>query len=412
VAVPITVPRLGWSMEEGTFVEWLKQDGDHIQPGDPLFVLESDKAAENIEALDAGVLRLGPDAARPGDKVTVGQVVGHIAAEGERVPPGVRSQESRVTEQASEIELEGLEKRKSGAQDTQYSVASAMHSVSAPMSPGPRSEPAISPRARRLARELGVEWAGLQGSGRNGRIRERDVRAVAAASPTGDLIPHTNVRRIIAERMVAGVTQAAPVTLTTRIDAANLVNLRSQFRAMARPGEAVPGYTDLVVQLTAAALRQHPRLQAQWRAEGLFVPKCTHIAVAVDTEAGLFVPVLRDADRLTLREVAARIRGLIELARTSKLTGDQLRDATFTVTNLGMHGIDAFTPIVHLPQSAVLGVGRIVREPVVRDERVVPGDTMTLSLTFDHRVVDGAPAARFLDTLRRYLEQPAAQLIP
>jgi pyruvate dehydrogenase E2 component (dihydrolipoamide acetyltransferase) len=406
VAVPITVPRLGWSMEEGTFVEWLKQDGDHIVPGDPLFVLESDKAAENIEALDAGILRLGPDAAGPGDKVTVGQVVGHIAAMGEAVEAGVR-------DRRPEAKLEALQVRV-GQVNTQFSVPSTKDPLQAPTPSlsGPRPEPAISPRARRVARELGVEWAGLQGSGRNGRIRERDVRAMAETSPTGDLIPHTSVRRIIAERMVAGVTHTAPVTLTTRIDAANLVNLRSQFRAMARPGEAVPGYTDLVVQLTAAALRQHPRLQAQWRAEGLFVPKCIHIAVAVDTEAGLFVPVLRDADRLTLREVATRIRELIELARTSKLTGDQLRDATFTMTNLGMHGIDAFTPIVHLPQSAVLGVGRIVREPVVRDERVVPGDTMTLSLTFDHRVVDGAPAARFLDMLRRYLEQPAAQLIP
>src|SRR5262249_50303324 len=159
-----------------------------------------------------------------------------------------------------------------------------------------------SPRARRVAAELGVDWAGLRGSGRNGRIRERDVRAAATASPDGRLIPHTTIRRTVAARMVAGVTQAAPVTLTTKAEATNLVNLRAQFRAAGAP-EDVPGYTDLVVKLAAVALRQHPLLQAQWRDDGLFVPDRIDVAVAVDTEAGLLAPVVREVDRLTLRQV-------------------------------------------------------------------------------------------------------------
>jgi pyruvate dehydrogenase E2 component (dihydrolipoamide acetyltransferase) len=213
--------------------------------------------------------------------------------------------------------------------------------------------------------------------------------------------------------MVAGVTQAAPVTLTVRADAGNLVNLRHQFKAAAAaPEEVVPGYTDLVLKLAAVALRQHPLLQAQWRDDGLFVPERMDIAVAVDTEAGLLAPVVCGVDALTVRQVAARSRDLLARARAGRLSADELRDATFTVSNLGGHGIDAFTPIIHLPQCAVLGVGRIVREPVVRDDRIVPGDMMTLSLTFDHRVVDGAPAARFLDTLRRCLEQPVPWLMP
>ncbi len=208
--------------------------------------------------------------------------------------------------------------------------------------------------------------------------------------------------------MVAGVTQAAPVTLTTKLDATNLVELRKQFKAA---GDFVPSYTDLLVKLTAIALRQHPMMQAQWRDDGLFVPECIDIALAVDTEAGLLVPVLRGADRLTLREVTAQSRELLEQARAGRLAAEQMRDATFTITNLGGFGIDAFTPILHLPQCAVLGVGRIVREPAVHGDRVVPRDMLTLSLTFDHRVVDGAPAARFLQTLRGCLENLGPWLI-
>jgi pyruvate dehydrogenase E2 component (dihydrolipoamide acetyltransferase) len=235
---------------------------------------------------------------------------------------------------------------------------------------------------------------------------------VAGNGDEGRLIPHTSVRRTIAARMVAGVTQAAPVTLTTKADATNLVGLRNQFKAAAEQAGEVPSFSDLVVKLTAGMLRRHPRLQAQWREDGLFEPARVHIAIAVDTESGLLVPVIRDADALTLRQVAARSRELIALARAGRLTADAMRDATFTVTNLGMYGVDGFTPILHLPQGAVLGIGRIVTEAAFVADRVVPRDAMTLSLTFDHRVVDGAPASRFLDALRRCLEQPAAWLVP
>jgi pyruvate dehydrogenase E2 component (dihydrolipoamide acetyltransferase) len=212
--------------------------------------------------------------------------------------------------------------------------------------------------------------------------------------------------------MVAGVTQAAPVTLTTKADATNLVNVREQFRASSTDGKLVPSYTDLIVKLTATALRQHPLLQAQSRDDGLFVPERIDIAVAVDSDAGLLVPVVRGADRLTLREVTVRSQELISAARAGKLTAEQMRDATFTISNLGSLGIDAFTPIIHLPQCAVLGIGRIVREPTVVGDAILPRKRMTLSLTFDHRVVDGAPAARFLDTLRRAIETPVPLLLP
>ena len=395
VAVPVTVPRLGWSMEEGTFVEWLKREGDMIRPGDALFVLEGEKAAEDIAAIDPGVLHLTPEGPKPGDTVKVGQVIAYLAAEGEAAPQG------RATETAAPAKVVVAGAAGEQAMPTRTVAASAS-----------RRKPAITPRARRVAGELGLDWEAVPCSGRDGRIRERDIRA-AASTPQGRLIPHTNIRRTIAAHMLAGVTEAAPVTLTTRADATNLVNLRGQFQAAAAsPGDLVPSYTDLFVKLTAAALRQHPLLQAQWREDGLFVPERVDIAVAVDAEAGLLVPVIRAADRLSLRQVAARARELLAQARAGRLTAADMRDATFTVTNLGMFGIDAFTPILHLPQCAILGVGRIAPEPAVVADRVVPRETVTLSLTFDHRVVDGAPAARFLDTLRHCLEHPAPWLLP
>jgi pyruvate dehydrogenase E2 component (dihydrolipoamide acetyltransferase) len=389
-------------MDEGTFVEWLKREGEPVKPGDPLFVLESDKATENIEALDAGRLQLTPASPKARDKVKVGQVLAYLLAEGE--PVVARSEDPVVARSPDRAtpRTEGLPAAAHQGRPSAPSVARSGH----------RATTRISPRARRVARELSIDWSTLQGSGRKGRIRERDVRAAAKTGSAGRLIPHTTARKIIAARMVAGVTQAAPVTLTTKADATNLVNLRGQFKSAANAPDEVPSYTDLVVKLTAAALRQHPLLQGQWREEGLFVPDRIDIAVAVAVEAGLVAPVIRGVDHLTLRQVVEQARDLVARARAGKLPADQLRDATFTVSNLGMFGVDAFTPILSLPQSAVLGVGRIVREPAVVADQIVPRDFVTLSLTFDHRVVDGAPAARFLDTLRRCIEQPAPWLVP
>jgi pyruvate dehydrogenase E2 component (dihydrolipoamide acetyltransferase) len=380
VAIPITVPRLGWTMDEGTFVHWLKHDGDPVRPGDPLFALESDKSTEDIEALDAGILRIGPDSPPPGSRVKVGQVLAYLVGENEEAPRATTLARSRSEgETAPSLLLRANPVERQG-------------------------RPAISPRARRAARELGVDWSGLKGSGRTGRIRERDVRAAASGAPAGQLVPHTSLRRTLAARMVAGVTQAAPVTLTVKVAAAPLVQLRRQHREV--------GYTALLVKAAGMALRRHPLLQAQWRDEGLFVPARVDVAFAVDTEAGLFAPVVREADRLSVREVAAAVRELAEQARAGRLPAEHMRDATFTLSNLGLYGVDGFTPIIHLPQCATLGVGRIVREPVVVGDAVVPGDRLTLSLTFDHRVVDGAPAARFLDEVRHDIEQPATWLLP
>jgi pyruvate dehydrogenase E2 component (dihydrolipoamide acetyltransferase) len=392
LAIPVTVPRLGWSMEEGTFLEWRKQPGDRVRPGEILYVLESDKAADEVMALDAGILHSPAGAPEPGQQVKVGQVLAYLLADGEEAPTPGDESSAAVVVRPVPVDLPAARAVPAG---------------------GRRADKAISPRARRAARELGIDWQGLQGSGRTGRIRERDVRAAAQGTDQGQLIPHTTGRRAIAARMVAGATQAAPVTLTMRVDATELVQLRSQLeKSAASPYGIEPSYTDLILKLTASALLEHPLLRAQWREEGLFVPNRVHIALAVDTRAGLFAPVIRNVDKLTLYQLAAISQVRIAQAEAGKLTAAEMRDGTFTVTNLGMFGVEAFTPIVPLPQCAVLGLGRIAREPAVRGDAIVPRDLLTLSLTFDHRVVDGAPAARFLASVRDRIEQPAAWIKP
>lgn len=406
--IELTIPRLGWSMEEGVFGEWLKSDGERVRVGEMVYVLEGEKAAHEIEALDAGILCIPPDAPQPGDTVQVGQVVGFLLSAGEPAPASVRREP--VT----------------AAAVTANPPAAAAQGMSAAESRGeiPAAEKratrvAASPRARRRAQELGVDWTQFRGTGRNGRVRERDVLAFADARPSaalpaprerppaapGRLQPASGIRSTLAQRMLAGVQQTAPVTLTTKVDASALVAFRKQWKASQSPW-AVPTYSDMLVKLTAVALGDLPELNACWHAGGVYLYDAIHIALAVDTPSGLLAPVIADAGQLSLAQIAERSRTLLEQARAGTLTAEHLQGGTFTITNLGMFDIDSFTPIINLPQAAILGVGRIVQEPVVREGRIEIGETMSLSLTFDHRVIDGAPAARWLQKLSGLIRSP------
>lgn len=208
--------------------------------------------------------------------------------------------------------------------------------------------------------------------------------------------------------MVKSLQTTAPVTLTTTVDATNMVNLRRQFK---ESGRDAPAFLDIIVKLAALVLREHPNLNARWADDRIELSDEAHVGIAVDTEAGLFVPVLRDAGALGLGRIAELTRDLARRARERKLLPGEMQGGTFTVTNLGAFGVESFTPIINPPECAILGLGRIARQPVMDGERVVPRDRMTLSLTFDHRVVDGAPAARFLQDLGRRVENPAPWLI-
>lgn len=403
MAIEITVPRLGWSMDEGIFGEWLKRDGDRIEPGDPLFVLEVEKAAQEIPSMDGGILRIVPEAPQPGETVRVGQLLAYLVAPGESAP--VTSSEPMAKRKAHVAE----------SQSTTQSTRASSPGQSNQSLANKRSRPAITPRARFKAAALGVDLTRVAGTGRAGRIRERDVAAAAEASrepirPQRTL-PITAVRRQIAKHMCDAFEAAAPVTLTTSADADNLASLRQQFKRQALRSAAAPGYTEILIKLAATALCEHPMMSAQWHNDVIVMPDSIDICVAVDTDYGLVAPVIGDVPSLTLRQVTDRVHDLATKARSRSLSPKEMQGGTFTVTNLGAFGVDAFTPLLHLPQCAILGIGRVRKVPVVRDESIVVGKLVTLSLTFDHRIVDGAPAARFLDLIRRLVENPGPALI-
>ena len=392
MAVKVVVPRLGWSMDEGTFVEWLKQDGQWVQAGEMLFVLEGEKATQEVESFDAGVLRIPPDAPQPQETVRVGQLLAYLVQEGEPLPQP-ETGEPNLTEQTA------AEESVSPEADPILAVATSHHEAD---STRPHLRQA-TPRARRAARRLGVNCADVPGSGRNGRVRERDVLAMATGGASGQLTPASSIRRSIAQRMLAAVQQTAPVTLTTKSSAAGLVRRKQQLlKADAIP---CPTYTDMIAWMAAATLRELPELNCSWRNDAVFSYDAINISLAVDTDTGLMAPVIRNAAELSLTQFAEQASELARLARNSELAADQMREGTFTVTNLGMFGIDAFTPIINLPQAAILGIGRVVREPVLDGDQVVPGHTITLSLTFDHQAIDGAPAARWLQRLAQRISE-------
>jgi pyruvate dehydrogenase E2 component (dihydrolipoamide acetyltransferase) len=285
-----------------------------------------------------------------------------------------------------------------------------------------RDLPTISPRAAHTAARLGVDWTRIPGTGSQGRIRERDVLAAAGNIDTPTIITTatarsiriTPLRRTISQRMVTSLQQTAPVTLTTEIEVTSLVAFREQLK---RSGESsIPSITDLFVKLAAMALQEHPVLNARWRDDAIELCDEVHIGIAVDTTDGLLVPVIRDAHRQSVFEIARQSLSLVEKARARRLTAQESQGGTFTITNLGSFGIDAFTPIINFPETAILGLGRIRNSSAISRENDSPqpvprsSPLMTLSLTFDHRVLDGAPAARFLQTLARLTGSNAQSL--
>jgi pyruvate dehydrogenase E2 component (dihydrolipoamide acetyltransferase) len=413
MAIKIQLPRLGWSMEEGKFLSWLKQDGDAVKEGEPLFTLESDKAAQEVESTDSGILSIPTNGPQPGETVKVGQLLGYLLAEGEPAPSGNDTPAADgAPKQAPHTANEPVHGTVQPSA-THGGAMSAPESVAAVRQTVGKAIPA-SPRARRAARERDIDLSSLQPTGKGGRIRERDVLAACADSEQLDdsmiEMPITPMRRTIARRMIESLNKTAPVTLTCRCDATELVAFRAQLKKAG--ADIVPGVTDILAKITGGALLAHPLLTARWDQARLLLPKQIHVGIAVETDTGLLVPVLRDVCTSTLTALAVRSRQLFDAARTGRLGSSEMQDGCFTISNLGSFGIEGFTPIINHPETAILGVGAILREAVALEDGTFTSRLqMTLSLTFDHRIVDGAPAARFLQTLRTRLEEPVAWLI-
>jgi pyruvate dehydrogenase E2 component (dihydrolipoamide acetyltransferase) len=448
MAIEIVMPRLGWNMEAGTVVEWLKRDGDRVEPGEYLFLVEGDKSTTEVEALDGGTLRIPENNLRVGEELPVGTLLAYLVQDDEVVPASSPALTTVVASSA----VGAI------ATATTSSAPIADPAQSAPVggADGDRARrrraPVASPRARRVAAQLGVDWTTLSGSSRSGRIVEADVRAAAqtgattatptitsppqspapqpaqagvvaagarvatsVGSPTDPAAePLTGIRRLTAERMATSARTAAAVTLTTDADATARVAARAELAAgLAGSESPVPTYNDFFARLVALTLRDFPDLNAALTDAGVVRHAAAHIGLAVDTPRGLLVPVLRGAGTRPLQELAADSARQRPAARAGRLDPAAQEGGTFTITNLGPYGIDAFTPIINPPQCAILGIGRIAARPVVLDEEsgtIGVRKMVALSLTFDHRIIDGGPAARFLQRIRDDLARPLVWL--
>jgi pyruvate dehydrogenase E2 component (dihydrolipoamide acetyltransferase) len=464
MAFEIVMPQLGLSMDSGQIIEWLKKPGDEVQAGDLLLVVESDKSAVEIEAVESGILHilLGPQ----DGPVPVGEVIAYLMAQGEQPPAAGLSMPA---------EIQSIEENPSlqSSQTIKEAVSTGN---------GKRLETdrlPSTPAARRRAVELGVNWRQAKPSGLRGQIRERDVLALAAsldeaaakaavtqispvarrlAESTGFDIarlarqhpgkrlersdieeairaallesstapassmdkpldrtdshrsPAGSLRRLIAERMLKSAHTTAPVTLTTEADASELVRMRSGLISDPK-SEIVPSYNVLIACLTARALLEHPALNASIDGGEIIYWDTVNIGIAVETERGLVVPVLRDVQEKPVHQLAVEADDLLTRASQGKALPDELTGSTFTITNLGSFEIDAFTPIINLPECGVLGVGRLVKRVVPVEDQAAIRTMVSLSLTFDHRLVDGAPAARFLQRIKQFVELPYLWLV-
>jgi len=393
----IVMPRLSDTMEEGTILRWLKADGEHVTRGEQLVEIETDKAALIYESDQDGTLAI---VAAEGTTHPVGAVIAHVGAPGE-LPASPAAPQTPASPPPN---------------------AGAPVSVPAePATPNGRSAPAgggrvkASPVARRVARESGVELSALAGSGPGGRIVRRDVEgATPAAAPSGapetakgarEELELTRVQQTIARRMAE--SRATIPDFTTQIDVAMeaCVALRAQLRSVA---EHPPTYNDMVVKAVALALRDQPRANSSYRDGRLTIHERVNLGVAVAGEGTLVVPTVFDADQKSLGEIARETRTLAGKVRDGTIAPPEVGGGTFTVSNLGMFGVHAFTAIINPPQTAILAVGAVERRPVVQGEEIVAGDRMTLTLACDHRVLYGADAALLLGRIRELLEQPAA----
>jgi len=437
MAIQIIMPKLGMTMSEGKLVKWLKDDGVEVKQGEPVVVVMSKKITYEIEAPADGIVR---HIAHAKDTRNIGELIGFITAPGEEIPE-VEAAAPAVAPAAVPVAAEAPTPAAPAAVSIAAKVEAPREEKLIPSSPAARrlakelgvdisrivpsggriteadvqayheeqSRIVASPLARRMAEEEGLDLTQIQGTGPGGRITEEDVlrvlegRGVPAAAPPKS-IPFIGMRQAIAEQMVHSLQSMAQITMTTKVDVTELKSTREALRTR---WDRKISYTDLLVKAVAVALNDHPLLGARLEGEEIVMPAEINIGVAVALEEGLIVPVVRHADRMTVLEIGDKIKDLAQRARENALSVDEVTGAVFTVTNLGTYGVDGFTPIINPPEVAILGVGRIIEEPALVNGQVTARSKMVLSLTIDHRIVDGAPGAAFLQTLAQLLEHPA-----
>ena len=458
MSVEVYIPKYGQTVEEVKIVQWFVEDGATVKKGQEILEIETDKTTFFVEAEAGGVLHRGPYAAnetvpvlevvaiigKPDDKFIAHRIGEDAVEAGEQPQPSPTPGASQALESVPPSEAATVftsPRARKLASEKGVDVARITPTGGGGARVAERdvvaylaSTPKATPLAEKLAAQTGIDLRQVTGTGPGGKITREDVAVAAApaapvsgpapavtapiapvavalpAAEVAERVPLKGVRAIIADRMGSSVHTTARVTLVTEVDATEFVAMRERLKAkVSEQWGFAPGYNDLLAVVVAKALRQYPYMNARLAPDAIELMAHVNLGMAVDTERGLLVPVIRDADTKSLREFGAEFRELVDRARKGRSLPDDLSGGTFTITNLGMYDIDAFTPVINLPETAILGVGRITPKWVFKPESPstpVLRQMLTLSLVFDHRVVDGAPAARFLQWIKGVVEEP------
>lgn len=410
----ITMPRLSDTMTEGTVASWLKKEGDAISEGDILAEIETDKATMEFESFYSGtLLKIG---IQEGESAPVDSVLAIIGPKGTDVS-GIIENLKASTSSSKEEKQETTPTKDTSSKEEKKSEE-ALKETKTQTSGSSDRRIFASPLAKKMAEEKGINLSQLQGSGENGRIVKKDIENYQPAAgaqaymPVGqeqfEEIKNSQMRKTIAKRLGESKFTAPHYYLTIDLDMDNAISART---AINEAGESKISFNDMIVKASAMALRKHPRVNTQWTNEATIIAKHIHIGVAVAVEDGLVVPVLKFADQMSFAQIGANVKELATKARDKKLKPEEMEGSTFTVSNLGMFGIREFTSIINQPNSAILSVGTIVQKPVVKNNQIVVGNVMTVTLACDHRTVDGATGAAYLQTLKQYIENPITMFV-
>ena len=414
----VTMPRLSDTMTTGTVATWLKKVGDKVSEGDILAEIETDKATMEFESFNAGtLLYIG---IQEGETAPVDSVLAIIGPEGTDVS-GIAENYSVASESKEESKSEEKESTSKKEESTSQTTSSSSN--------GGRIF--ASPLAKKIAEEKGIDLSQVNGSGENGRIVKSDVEnytpsaksaepvAQAAATssdakpfvPAGEVyqeeIKNSQMRKVIAKRLAESKFTAPHYYLTIELDMDNAIASRNMINGL--PDTKV-SFNDMVIKASAMALKKHPQVNSQWKDDAMIINHHVNIGVAVAVEDGLVVPVLKFTDQMSLTQIGANVRDMAGRSKAKKIQPNEMEGSTFTISNLGMFGIQSFTSIINQPNSAILSVGAIVEKPVVKNGQIVVGNTMTVTLACDHRTVDGATGAQFLQTFKAFMENPVTML--
>jgi pyruvate dehydrogenase E2 component (dihydrolipoamide acetyltransferase) len=405
--IVVTMPRLSDTMEEGTVATWLKKVGDKVEEGDILAEIETDKATMEFESFQSGfLLYIGLEV---GDSAKVDDLLAIIGPEGVPV--------SQLVDNfgKNNLSVDKIEEPVAKPIETKQSVESKSIMIDN-KEPVSNKRLFISPLAKKLALDKNININTISGSGENGRIIKIDIENYKIGVPstvTLDLnesfedVNHSQMRKTIAKRLGQSKFSAPHYYLTVEFDMSNAISFRNQYNSIP---ETKISFNDIIVKATSMALSINPRVNSQWFDDRVRYNKHVHIGVAVGVDDGLVVPVLKFANQLNLSEIGGKVKDFAIKAKSKKLTSQEMEGSTFTISNLGMFDIESFTSIINLPNSAILSVGSIIEKPVVKNDHIVVGNTMKLTLACDHRVVDGLTGAKFLQSLRGYVENPVTML--